>query len=173
MNDYRYILRAGSAGYVIAVVCLAAAIAAYCSGCGGGPRDVARGTVNAGGVVLAEVDARTAVVYRDTAARALRDAATLVEYRRAMEPLDEVVRAMEVCADVLRTLDYLVEMWDVVGAGRWAEAFGHAVQAFERLLAVLRVAGIEPPDALYDWLVTATTSPTRHIDGSAPALPED
>ena len=122
-------------------------------GCGGAP-DVARGVVNSGRVVLVETDVLVAAEYRRAAEQALEDSESLAAYRTTMEPYDDVEAGLRASREALDTLAALVDVWDELAADEFGEALASALDAFEGLLAVLRIAGVEPPDSLYSFLST-------------------
>lgn len=130
---------------------LALVVVLTCAGCGG-PAQTARAVVNSGAVVLVEVDERTAVAYRDAAAAALAASGSLAEYRAAMEPYDAIEEALRIAAGALDVLSALVDGWEAGGAARWGDAARAALDAFEGVLRVLRIAGVTAPDALLSFL---------------------
>lgn len=127
-------------------------------GCGGA-REFAQGVVSSGAVVLDESDRVAAVEYREAARRALADAADLAAYRRAMDLYDELLVALEGAAASLRALQSLLDVWEAGGRGDWSEAAQQALTAFERLFTVFRLAGVSPPDSLFEFLGSVVDLP--------------
>ena len=129
--------------------------AAFLPGCGGAPA-LATGVVNGGSVVLVETDRLVAVEYRRAAQEALEASQSLSEYRVALEPYDDVEAGLRAAAATLDVLSDLIEVWDELAEGEFRAALRLALEAFEGLLAVLRIAGVEPPESLTDFLATPT-----------------
>jgi hypothetical protein len=128
-----------------------AATACVLSGCGGAP-GFARGVVNSGGVVLVETDRLAAREYRAAAELALEASESLSEYRTMMSAYDDVEAALRGAGEALRALDAVLDSWDSLAEGEYAEALSAVLVAFERLLAMLRIADVEAPDELLDFL---------------------
>ena len=131
------------------------AFVALLTACGGAPQ-VATGIVNAGRVVLVEVDVLAAAEYRRAAEEALEASQSLAEYRTTMEPHDDVEAGLRGARAALDAMSDLIEVWDQLAEGEFAAALSSALDAFESLLAVLRIAGVEPPQVLMDFLSTPT-----------------
>lgn len=144
----------------------AAVIVAICQGCGATPEQVARGTVNAGGIALNEVDKGAADAYIQAADDALNASLTLEEYTQRMAPWDALVDSLVATETALRVAEDAVDAWDAGGQGEFLVLLGELVSAFNRLLAGLVSLGIDVPQELLDFLQMAGQLLPDSVEGA-------
>lgn len=124
------------------------------AGCGGAPT-IGRHLVLTASEALVAVDAATADEYTAAANRALAAAASMPEYRRAMEPWDALEAALRTARSSLLSADAALDAWDQGGSERWLPAAGCVASSLALLAQAIAAAGVEVPPELGEALAIA------------------